>query len=301
MSRIFFYLILKPVSYLPYGVLYALSNLMYFFLYHVFGYRKKTVRQNLLRSFPEKSSGEIKTIEKAFYVHLCDITLENIKLFSMSREEAKKRFQLKNPELMHAYFQQNQSIIAVSGHYSNWEMAAIGFDQYVPHQSICIYTPLKDKFFDRKMRDSRSKYGMQMLPKGLVPRSFISNKDKRTITIFAADQSPTYSKQVHWMRFLNQETAVFLGTEVFARKYNYPVVFLKITKTRRGYYQGELLMLEENPSATGDGQLTEAHTYMLEKIIRENPAFWLWSHKRWKRKMTEAEKTEAEKNPSAVA
>jgi len=289
LSRILYYFIVKPLSHLPFWALYPLSNFIFFFTYHVFGYRKKTVKNNLRNSFPDKSEEEIKTIQKSFFKHFCDLTLENIKLFNISKTDALDRFKLRNVEILDKYYQEGKSVILVSGHFNNWEMAAVAFDQYTPHQSICIYSPLKDKFFDEKMSQSRSKYGMQMLSKGLVSRSFISNKDKRTITIFAADQSPTYSKQVHWMNFLNQETAVFLGAEIFALKYNYPVIFLKIVKTRRGYYEGTLEVLADNPINSKQGEITELHTRTLEKLIRENPAYWLWSHKRWKRKKTEEE------------
>ena len=146
------------------------------------------------------------------------------------------------------------------------------------------------KFYDKILGQSRCKYGVEIIEKNYVPRSFVLNKDKLTMTIFGADQSPTYSKQVHWMNFLNQETAVFLGTETFAAKYNYPVIFVKINKVKRGYYEAVLEVLDENPADSEKGKITELHTRYLEKIIMDKPQYWLWSHKRWKRKKTEEER-----------
>jgi len=289
MSRILYYLVLKPFSHLPLSILYYFSDVLFFFIYHVTGYRKSVVNSNLRNSFPEKSVAEIESIQKAFFIHLCDIIVESVRLFSMPLEELKQRFKIINTEILDKYYKEGRSVILVGGHYNNWEIAAMAFDVSVPHHAIGIYTPLNDKFFDKKFGESRTKYGVEIITKSMVPRSFISNKNKLTMTIFGADQSPTYSKQVHWMTFLNQQTAVFLGTESFAVKYNYPVIFIKINKTKRGYYEGVLELLNENPGSSKKGEITEAHTRCLEKIIIENPSYWLWSHKRWKRKITNEE------------
>ena len=290
MSQILYYLILRPISLLPLSISYIFSDIMYLIIYRLAGYRTSVVRGNLTNSFPEKSASEISEIESAFYKHLCDVIIENIRLFSISELEMRRRFTIKNPEILEQLYVEGRSIILVGGHYNNWEFPAMGLDLMSPHQAIGIYAPMRNKFFDRKFYESRTKYGVEVIPKEDTPRSFIRNKDNLTMTIFGADQSPTYSKRVHWLDFLNQETAVFLGTESFAVKYNYPVVFIRIDKVKRGYYEGTLEMLYENPAATSPGEITESHTKCLESIIREAPQYWLWSHKRWKRKMTDEER-----------
>lgn len=274
---------------MPLGVLYAVSNLAFVILYYVVGYRKSVVEHNLRNSFPNKGTAEIRRVSRQFYRHLCDLLVENVKLFSMSKRELMKRFKILNTEILDKYYLQDRSVILVGGHYNNWEIAAKGFDLYSPHQAVGIYSPLRDKFFERKLNDSRTRFGVEIVPKGAVPRAFVANKDRLTMTIFGADQSPTYNKQVHWTQFLSQETAVHLGTEVFAKKYNYPVVFIEIRKVRRGYYEGVLEVLDENPGTSVKGEITEMHTNKLEKVIEENPQYWLWSHKRWKRKRTAEE------------
>lgn len=297
MSRLLYYLVLKPLSFLPFWILYSLSDLLFIIIYHITKYRKSVVSRNLINSFPDKTPEEIEVIQKEFFVHLCDLIVENVKLFSMSQKEVQEHFKIINTELFESFYNQGRSIILVGGHYNNYEIAAISFDMYTPHQAIGIYSSLSNKFFDKKFGESRTKYGVEIITKGLVPRSFVSNKNKLTMTIFGSDQSPTYSKQVYWTNFLTQETAVHLGTEIFAVKYNYPVIFIKIYKVKRGYYEGVLELLDENPGNSKKGEITELHTNCLEKIINENPQYWLWSHKRWKRKKTEEErKAEIEEN-----
>ena len=227
--------------------------------------------------------------------------MESIKLFSISEHELKQRFRIKNESILDKIHHQNRSIILVGGHYNNWEMAAKGFDMNFRHKAVGIYAPLRDKFFEKKLNKSRMEFGVEIVAKAFVPRAFIANKDRLTMTIFGADQSPTYSKGVHWMEFLNQETAVHVGTEVFAMKYNYPVVFIRIDKVKRGFYEGTLEIITENPAALQHGAITERHTRLLERVIQEKPQHWLWSHKRWKRKMTDEERSQLPGKARAIS
>jgi len=294
MSRAFYFLILKPLSFLPLSVLYFFSDILFILIYQLFGYRKKVVRQNLDNSFPEESKQELDRIERAFFRHLCDIIIESIKLFSISAQELDRRMVFKNPEILNKYYEQNQNVILVGGHYNNWEIAAVSLDRQLPHQVFGIYSPLSNKFFNEKLAKSRTKFGVKIIKKSEVRKSFQQKADTPRVTVFGADQSPTYSKKVHWTSFLNQHTAVAIGTELFAVKYNYPVFFFKVKKVKRGYYEAVIEQLVEDPSLYKDGEISKLHTRYLEKIILENPQYWLWSHKRWKRKMTESERTELE-------
>lgn len=287
MSQAFYYLVIKPLSFLPFWILYGVSDFLFFIIYHATGYRKSVVRKNLTNSFPEKSNDEISKIEKAFFRHLCDVIVESVKLFSITLPELQQRFTIRNPEILDEYYKKGQSILLVGGHYNNWEYAAISLDLQVKHQAIGIYSPMSNKFFDRKFAESRTKFGVQIVPKSEVRQSFSKNQDKLTMTIFGADQSPTYSKRVHWTTFLNQETAVHVGTELFAKIYKYPVFFLEVHKIKRGHYVSDLVLLTDRPQDFKEGEITKLHTEYLEKMIIEKPEYWLWSHKRWKRKKTE--------------
>jgi KDO2-lipid IV(A) lauroyltransferase len=289
MSRVLYYVVLKPLSFLPLSILYYLSDVIFFLLYHVAGYRKAVVTKNLRNSFPDKSTAEIDVIRKAFFRHLCDVIIESIKLFSISEQELSMRFRVVNPKVLNDYYHQKRSIILVTGHYNNWEFAGISLNLLFLHQAIGIYSPLSDRFFNRKMAESRTKFGVQIITKAEVRDSFNTNRNKLTITVFGIDQSPTYSKRVHWTKFLHQDTAVHVGTELFAKKYDYPLVYIRIDKVKRGHYEARLELLHDNPKSTGSGEISDLHTRHLEKIIIERPEYWLWSHKRWKRQKTEAE------------
>jgi KDO2-lipid IV(A) lauroyltransferase len=257
--------------------------------YYVIPYRKKVVLSNLRNSFPDKSEEEITTLCKKFYAHLCDIIVESVKLFSISNKQILKRFKVNNPEVLQPYFDQGKSVIIVGGHYNNWEMLASGIDQQVPHDTVALYSKLTNAFFDKKMKSSRGAFGLRMVT---TKESFAYFKETYTVprmTIFGADQSPTYSKSVHWTTFLNQDTAVALGTERFATKYNLPIVYGAINKNKRGHYSIDISILCDQPKDTTEGEITEMHTRKLEEQILAQPEYWLWTHKRWKRKRRENE------------
>ena len=150
MSRLFYYLILKPLSYLPLPVLYFFSDILFVLIYHITGYRKSVVWKNLKNSFPDKSDDELEKIQKQFFEHLCDVIVESIKLFSISLEELLKRFNIKNPELVKGFYDKKQNVILVGGHYNNWEIAAVSLDLTLAHQVTGLYSRLSNKFFNEK-------------------------------------------------------------------------------------------------------------------------------------------------------
>ena len=253
-------------------------------IYIVFGYRKKVVINNIKRSFPEKTEKERLIICKKFYRHFCDLVVESLKTFTISEKQVLKHVTCKNPEVINKYYDQKRSVLIAGGHFNNWEIFAVAVDALIKHDAVGIYTPLSNKYFDEKMRKTRSKYGLYMLSSRRVKHYFDERINDLTATIFAIDQSPSNPRSCYWTTFLNQETGVLFGTEKFAKDYNYPVVYGRINKEKRGYYSFEFFDVTDKPQETKEGEITEIVTHLLEKDIKEHPQYWLWTHKRWKHK-----------------
>lgn len=284
MGRIAYYLLIKPLSLLPLRVSYLLADLVFFILYYLLRYRRKVVFTNLRNSFPEKSRGELGDIARKFYRHLCDMLLEFVRIYSMPGEELARRCRIRNPELPERFFREGKSIIIAAGHYSNWELAAVAFDYQASHQAAGIYKPLRNAFLDGKLRQSRARFGLELVPKADTKAFFAENTHRLTAPLLATDQSPSNNINVYWTTFLGQDTAVLFGAEKYAREYNYPLLFGHVRKLRRGHYEMEFEVVEENPAAAPYGAITEKHTRILERDIIQAPQYWLWTHKRWKRK-----------------
>lgn len=283
MSRVFYYIILKPLSLLPLPLLYVIADVLYVILAYVIPYRKDVINTNITISFPAKSSKEIKQITKGFYQFLADLVVETIWNFSLSEKEARKRLVVENPEILDKYYQEGKDVIIVVGHYNSWEFMLAAFNLMVSHRGAVIYTSLTDQFLDKVFKDFREKFGMKLLTKGEVKHAFQNGLDKPMAILFGSDQAPSSSKRAYWTNFLNQDTAVAIGVEKYAIKYGLPVFFGGLKKVKRGYYSINLELLTADPLKTKEGEISEMHVNALERIIQENPEYWLWSHKRWKR------------------
>lgn len=273
------------LSILPFRVLYFLSNTLYLCLYFIIGYRKKVVRLNLKNSFPEKKESEIKEIEKKYFKHLCDLLLESLKAYSISEKELRKRCTIRNPELMEKYALKGEDICIAMGHYGNWEWAGQRVSMDTRFKLLVLYRKIKNPYFNNFMIKLRSRFGAIPVEMRDTIRVILDYKNKKipTATVFITDQSPPPENAI-WINFLNQKTAVFKGVEKIARKYNMPVLFGHVRKIKRGYYEIELSVLSENAAMLTETELTTLHTQKLESYIKENPEYWVWSHKRWKHK-----------------
>lgn len=286
-STLLYYLVVIPISAMPFFVLYGISNFAFFMLYRVVGYRKSTVRLNLKNSFPNKSAAELKQIEIAFYKQFCDNIIEGLKGLTLSKEQVKKRMHCLNPELLDKYQTQGRSVIITTGHYYSWELWFLGIDMPVKHQIVLIYKKLSNVFFEEKLKAIRKSFGSLPLKFEDVKDFFSSKENGSYGYIFGSDQAPHNAKRAYWVNFLNQETPVAYGAEKFAKELNIPVVFCKIKPVKRGYYTFEYVDICSEPTKAEYGEITKAYTLELQKTIHEDPAGWLWSHKRWKREKPE--------------
>ncbi len=270
------------ISLLPFRILYLISDLLFLILYHLIGYRRKVVFNNLQNSFPEKSIAEIKTIEKRYYHYLADLIIESVKSFTISSEEIKKRFIFKNLSAITSYLEAGRSVIAVSGHYGNWEWASIAIAQQLQEDVLIVYKPLSNKRFEKLINAMRSKFGAILVPMKYTLRKLVEYKNKPYVLALIGDQTPPKEESNYFTNFLNQPTAIFLGVEKIALKYNNPIIYFNIKRIKRGYYECLIEPIIENPGLTREFEITNLHTKELEKNIRLAPEFWLWSHKRWK-------------------
>ncbi len=283
-SRFVYYFVILPISVLPYPLLYLLSDFLFLILFQLIGYRKKVVFTNIKNSFPQKTEEELKTIQRKFYSHFCDLIIESLKGFTITEKQINERMKFRNPEVLNRFYDEGKDVILVGGHYNNWEIFACGIGLSSKHIPIGIYKPLNNPYFDRKMKISRERFKLVMCPIKEIKEYLGKDFGVPKTTIFAIDQSPSNTLKCHWMTFLNQDTPVFYGAEKYAKEYNSPVVFGAIRKVKRGFYEVEYEVLFENPKNTTINEITEMNTKRLEKDINDKPEFWLWTHRRWKHK-----------------
>ncbi len=280
--------LLKGLSYLPLPILYGLSTTGYYLICYIVRYRKAVVLSNLKNSFPEKTDKEIRWITRKFYRHLCDLLAEGLKAYSISRKNLEKRIVFKNLALMDRYYREGKSLIIVGMHYNNWEWCSL-MPALINHQLMAVYSPIrKNRAFENYLLKSRRRYNPVMVPMEKTPRmviEFSRLKTPRAIWLLA-DQSP-HPNTKSWIRFLNQETPFFSGPEKIAFRTKQPLVFEYVKKTGRGKYEVYHFPLFETYEGMEAKDILVAYVRKMEQIIREEPAHYLWSHRRWKHKRPE--------------
>lgn len=265
---------------LPFSALYRVSDLLCLVLKMV-RYRRSVIMTNLRNSFPDKDADEIRDIASQYYQYVCDVIVESLKAMKMDDAETRKHCTTQQHDWMTRLFEEQRSIIVVTGHYGNWEWASACFTLNTPYDLSVIYRPLSNKHFDKLVAGMRSRFGIKIIPETRTLREMAANRKQVTATAFVADQSAPRD-HAYWTTFLNQDTSIYTGPEKLAKKFNYPVVFVTMNRIRRGYYEMVTELLCPNPEATKDGEISEAIARRLEKDILKNPVTWLWSHKRWK-------------------
>ncbi len=287
MSKILFnifFAFLWLLTLLPLWVLYLFSDFIFVLVFGIFRYRRKVVWQNLSKAFPEKTKKEKKRIERRFYLHLCDYFIETIKMMHISEKQIQKRIKYDDDYLMRK-IQEGKNIVGMLGHCSNWEwLTSMSLkDEY---QWAVPYHPLSNKHFDDFMSKLRRRFGAEPVPmKRTYKRLIEINKSgKLFVAGMIADQSPPSVRNRHWLTFMNQDTAVMEGSERIAQKTGACVVYCKMTKVKRGYYNIELIPITDNIDKEEDFFVTQRYYEILEEHIKEQPEYWLWTHRRWKRK-----------------
>lgn len=268
---------------LPYKIQLLVADFVRWVLYRVVRYRRTVVRENLRASFPEMDEAERKRIEREFYKHLADVVVETLSLASVSEREILRRMRYLNMEDLKRWTE-GRSWISAMAHYGSWEYTT-NFDLYHTHdETLAVYRPLSDRGAERFYRRIRSRFGVRPVPMHDVGREMVRCvREGRSATLaLIADQTPPWPEIQNWTLFLERWTPFFMGMEKIAVKFRLPVVFLDVRKVRRGYYEAAFELLYDGREAVAEGEITRRYAERLERMIRQRPEWWMWSHRRWK-------------------
>ena len=279
------YPILWIISIIPTRLLYVFSDIIFVLVYHVIRYRKRVVVENLKLVFPEKPAQEIQSICKKSYHHFCDMFVEAIKSISISEAELKRRFIPTNIEEIQKIEKLNKSVVLMMAHYASWEWIFI-LQRYTTFKGYAIYKRLGNKYFDALVKRIRAKYNTHLITTKETGAKLIKSKTDKELTLsgFVSDQSPKLQTTHHWNEFMGIKVPIHTGAEMFAKKLDMAVVFCKVKKVKRGYYEATFETITLNPREFKDYEITDIFMKLVEAQIYEAPEFYLWTHKRWKHK-----------------
>lgn len=275
------------VSLLPMWFLHAVSSIVSIFLFHVIRYRRQVVHENIKSSFPKLSPRKRWMIERRFYTHFCDLMVESVKFFSISKWNMKRRMRFKGVELLEESLRQGRSCGVFLGHYGNWEWVSSMPLWINPDLCLCaqLYHPLENYVTDQLVLYTRRRFGGVNITMDKSIKYMVSyrNEGKPILVGFISDQAPFWDNIYYWNDFLHHETPWFTGGERIMQKLDMDVYYLDVRRVRRGYYVAEYKLITTEPTKKEQFWITEQYARMLEATIRRGPSYWLWSHRRWKR------------------
>jgi Kdo2-lipid IVA lauroyltransferase/acyltransferase len=272
------------VSHIPFVLLNLLADLLGWLAFRVFPYREHIVRENLSKAFPDLDEAGLRKVMRAYYAGFAQMFVELLKGATMSAAEIQRRVRIVNLDKVQAYLAQGQSVLVVAAHQCNWEWMLLGLSLELGYPLDAAYKPLVDSWAEREMKKLRSRFGCRLIPaKELLGDIIKRGKVVRAIAM-VADQEPTTSEHKHWTRFLNRDTAFYMGPEEISRVTRFPVFFIEMRRTSRANYEMSFQPLATPEEKLKPGEITERYARMVETQIRAAPPDWPWSHKRWKLK-----------------
>ncbi|WP_026628186.1 lysophospholipid acyltransferase family protein [Dyadobacter alkalitolerans] len=274
--------ILTAISRLSWKKIYKLSDIFRFLIFDIGHYRKQVIFSNLKNSFPAYSDDTIACIARRYYRNFTDIVFETIKLRSISKNDLLGRFELET-ELLDHYYAQQKSLVVVSGHLGNWEMLNLFASAKLSYQIVVVYHELANDIFEDWFKKVRTKFGTEMVPMKEAMVRAMAPREKPFLFVLVNDQSPSPDK-AYWTNFLNQDTGIFRGGELIAKRLNAPVLYMGILRDeqKRGHYRSYFRLITENPKKEPTNNILQSQIEYLEEDIKRQPDNWLWSHRRWK-------------------
>ncbi|MBL7805365.1 MAG: hypothetical protein JNL02_16620 [Saprospiraceae bacterium] len=270
------------VGLFPFRALFGLSDALAFLLYRVIGYRRAVVRGNLEFCFPEKNKAEIDDLVRRAYRNLADVTLESVKGISMSIPELRRRYALRNAEVVNDLLASGRSVILTGSHCCNWEWGVITFAGWFKGHTIGVYKPMSNRLVERWTNARRGRNGLILKSTKDAFKSVEQYRDDPAVFFMLADQSPSNRMRAHWVKFFKRPTAWLHGVGEIAARENYPIVYYEVIRRKRGFYDIVFTEIVDQPASFSPGQITARYVAFLEQQVRRQPGDWLWSHKRWK-------------------
>jgi Kdo2-lipid IVA lauroyltransferase/acyltransferase len=277
--------LLNALTRLPLPVLYELSRALFRIAYYVCHWRRPLASTNLRNAFPEKTKGERAAILKQSYRNLADIIVETLYGYGASAVEMQRRVRFENPELLRQFTERGKSVVLLAAHFCNWEWLLLTAGAQFGIPIDAVYKPQRVAGFDRFLREGRARFGGNPIPANSVLFDVMKRKTQVRAYALVADQTPLSREEKHWSRFLNQDTAFFVGADKIARILDAPVLFVSMRRERQGFYSARLTLLATPPydrNRDQGAEIIERYARALEDEIRASPADWLWIHRKWK-------------------
>jgi Kdo2-lipid IVA lauroyltransferase/acyltransferase len=267
-------------GWMPWSWAHGFSDFLGWMLCKVVRYRSKVALGNIQRCFPEHDAAQQEDLLQRQYRHLADLVVESLKGFSEPKQSLFARFNIVNGHELAA--SAPGSYIVAAAHIANFEWGATVLGHFIDRHVVGLYKPIHNKMIDDAMKRQRSHLGTEMVPVAETAKIFDQYRNEQVVYGMVAEQGPSSVHKAIWAPFFGAEVPCLHGLESYAKKYNLPIYYLGGHRIKRGWYEGQLELLVENPNELPDGEIMSRFMARVEKHIRIYPDHWLWTHRRFK-------------------
>ncbi len=274
----------RALAALPWPLLYGVAGLVAWLAHRVVRYQREFIRGSLAVAFPEADFAEREEIRRRYYLGFAQMFIELVKAATLTPEEIRRRVAIRNLPLAHAALEAGTPVLLVAAHQCNWEWMLLALSLELKCPLDAAYKPLVDPWADREMLGLRSRFGARLVPAQSLLGDILQRRKLVRAICMVADQEPVTSERKHWTRFLNRDTAFYMGPEEITRVTRYPALFVAMRRVARGCYEVEFQPLCAARETLAPGEFTERYARLVERQIRAAPADWPWSHRRWRLK-----------------
>jgi Kdo2-lipid IVA lauroyltransferase/acyltransferase len=281
---ILFIVLVFIIRILPLFLVRRIAVIVSYFLYYIIGYRRKVIKDNLEKAFPEKSPKELKKIAlgsiRSFFISMFEFLWQP----NLSKKKLLEICTFKNPEVYEKALNRNKGVILVTGHFGNWEYMGQAIATKYNKPFPAVAKAMHNKYVNKYVENCRRTFGNYPAYMDTGLKEFYKTLLSGGVVAMVADQSAP--QESIYINFFGRPAATFQGPAVFTLKSRASLVFILAIRNKN--YNYEIIFEEIDYSDIQQFndenifELTKRHVEILEKYIRMYPEQWLWSHKRWK-------------------
>jgi len=275
-------LLLRALGRVPMPLMYGLAALLAFLLRYVIRFRVGVARDNLRRALPDLDAPARERLLYRQYQQLTEVLVELPWLGVATPLQIRERVQFPNLASAQADLAAGRPVLVLAAHLSNWEWLLQGLGVCLAAPCYGAYKPPHSERADRLLLSLRSALGVRMIAARRLIREILRLRKAPHVLGMVADQVPTSSAGRVWLRFLGRDTAFFPGPAEITRLGNYRAYFAAQRRLSRGHYAVVLEAINEPGEMLDVQTFTQRYAARVEALVREQPAEWAWTHRRWK-------------------
>lgn len=251
--------------------------------YGLFGFRREIVLDNLKNAFPNEPSERLDSIARSVFENVATSLFELLWFPNLTPGHISKLVDFPDEDLFRKLHSQEKGVVIVTAHIGNWEFIPTGVHVKTGIPVHSVYKPQSNRLIDRQVEHFRTMFGNSVVPMGPAVREILRALQKGDAVLVAADQSAP--KESLRMEFFGRSVPVFQGPAAFSLKTGAPMMAMFAIRKSDGRYMVRSVVVPMDgldDSEESIRKLTERHVKVTEAVIREFPALWMWTHRRWK-------------------